>query len=57
MRAKRFSFWPNLENEEELRALLAALRRWGFSIDEVPRPEVREKLRELESRDRQRATN
>ena len=39
---------PDLSDEETLRALLAALRRYGFSTDGVKRPEVRERLRALE---------
>ena len=41
---------PNLTSEKDLRKLLRALERWGFSIDDVPRPEVRERLRALDAR-------
>ncbi len=42
---------PNLTSEKDLRKLLRALERWGFSIVDVPRPEVRERLRALQGRE------
>lgn len=50
-----FRFWalkrtptPDLSTEEGLVALLQALQRYGFKIEDVPRRELWEKLRELE---------
>ena len=39
---------PDLD-DEALRVLLAALKRYGFSIDDVPRPDVRKRLLALDS--------
>jgi hypothetical protein len=48
--APAFGFPPDLTEEESLRDLLAALNRYGFSIDDV-RPELRERLRALEAKE------
>jgi hypothetical protein len=53
MTAPAFGFPPDLTEEETLRELLAALKRYSFSIDDVPNPEVRERLRALEAKNRE----
>jgi hypothetical protein len=51
MTVPAFGFPPDLRDEESLRELLAALNRYGFSIDDVKSPEVRERLRALEAQE------